>query len=777
MRATRGVINVTGRIFSVNRGHSRLTVLNRRSAHTSNVAPSASASPGSENLAAATPMIHHRSVTPSAKPRDSASKRRESSYNEKSAALSDRSLHLDSFGTRLTSKVKQRSLNFRSKARPNRDDSNNRSSESYRGGALQPSADSLQMIRSLREATRSGDAKMAESLVLKLAQYGGVRQIPIEEWEAALFLIAAQVTTIQRLRTLIDLFQEGGMMLTSRVVQSVVASTRRFILENNQNADVKYVDFLYSELVASRGVVTIQLQLALMQLYLDAGEPERALDFGKKIITRDVFSWTENAYHIFIKAHLSLEPPSIDTAFSYLRDMKSKNMKPLSHTIISLARSLVLEERANEALQVLEAHASLYPKGTRDEMYFTSFYMRCLALAKDERIHEVYEDFVARYPEEMGNSAYGTAALITYYAQLGDLDQVFSLIQDLDQTKCLMHPSITADLVRACAKKGEEGRLMLIKRLGMWTSNGMNWWKQVHTNFEIFCDLLSAFDIPPGNGPALSPTRMVKKLESNGVSFVDRHAWLAVLHYFTISRKDLGHVSEILKAANTKGLVYQAGDLDPVIDLLLSESKVDDATKAIESMRLSSNARYICYAKVVDYHLAHEASPEVIRNVMSKVTTEGTPAIVFYHHLLQLSVQKRNVSPSYIFETILPAVHANETGYSIGDLLRHSFSHYFNTHQYDAAAELLRQAVDFVLATQSKVSTELLKQFMSMASRHLPEKDMEMEASMLLRRLEVAPEGLGPALVKPLVTVNIARIIELAKIGHQNNKTQQVVEK
>jgi hypothetical protein len=166
---------------------------------------------------------------------------------------------------------------------------------------------------------------MAESLILKLAQYGGVRQIPIQEWEAALFLIAAHVSTTQRLRALVDLFQEGGMMLTSRVVQSVIACTRRFVFENKQNADIKYVEFLYSELVASRGLVSVQLQLALMQLYLDAGEPERALDFGKKITTRDVFSWTENAYHIFIKAYISLEPPAIDTAYSYLRDMKSKS--------------------------------------------------------------------------------------------------------------------------------------------------------------------------------------------------------------------------------------------------------------------------------------------------------------------------------------------------------------------------------------------------------------------------------------------------------------------
>jgi hypothetical protein len=167
----------------------------------------------------------------------------------------------------------------------------------------------------------------------------------------------------------------------------------------------------------------------------------------------------------------------------------------------------------------------------------------------------VYEDFIVRYPEEMGNTAYGTAALITYYAQLGDLDQVFTLIQDLDQRKCLMHPSITVDLVRACAQKGEEGRHMLIKRLGMWRSNGMNWWKSVHNNTDVYCELLSAFDIQPGNGPALSPTRMVKKLEANGVSFVDRHAWIALLHYFTIHRKEISHVTEILKAANLKGFV------------------------------------------------------------------------------------------------------------------------------------------------------------------------------------------------------------------------------
>jgi hypothetical protein len=213
-----------------------------------------------------------------------------------------------------------------------------------------------------------------------------------------------------------------------------------------------------------------------------------------------------------------------------------------------------------------------------------------------------------------------------------------------------------------------------------------------------------------------------------------------------------------------------------VIDLMLAENKVDDASKAIESMRLTPNARYICYAKLVDYHFAHGAGPEVIRDLLSKVASEGTPAIIFYHHLLQLAVQKRNVSPSDIIDNILPAVHASETGYFIGDLIKHCFSHYFNSHQYDNASELLRKGVDFVLTTQSKVPTELLKQFMSMALRHLPEKDMEIEATALLRRLEVAPEGLGPALVKPLVTVNIARIIELAKLGHQNNKTQQVVE-
>lgn len=238
-----------------------------------------------------------------------------------SSTLSDSALALDTFGDRL-SVVKSRW-----RGNPSSTTITNSFHSDKRASGDNPSARHADLnvhFSALLEATNSGDGVKVEKVLLSLIKAGRVREIHVGVWESSLLLLATSLPSFARMQSLIDTYLEAGLQLTSRVVHALVAISRRLLLDD-QPVDLAYVFRLYDELVVSRASISLQLKMALMQLMLDGDYPEKALDFGTSMVRRPGFVWTEAAYHLFIKANLALEPPAIETAFVFLREMKAKS--------------------------------------------------------------------------------------------------------------------------------------------------------------------------------------------------------------------------------------------------------------------------------------------------------------------------------------------------------------------------------------------------------------------------------------------------------------------
>lgn len=350
----------------------------------------------------------------------------------------------------------------------------------------------------------------------------------------------------------------------------------------------------------------------------------------------------------------------------------------------------------------------------------------------------------------------GTAALLTYHAQLGDLDKVFELVQGLNTQKSQLQPSICADLVRACAAKGDEGRALFLNQAALWRTHRVKWWPLISHTPALYSTVLSFLDTAPGSGPALNPAQMVRQMEALGLQMSKSFSWIALLQYFSIVRKDLVHVEEILAASAPKGLRCRPGDLDPALDLLLAHDRIEQVYEALKTRTLKPAARFQCCAQVFEYHLLQRNDLHAAQDYLQFVQDDEGPAPLLFHtRVLALAVQRRKIPVKQIFETVLPSLGVSSEGYPVQEVLEHSFAHYFNLHQYKDAVVLLEDAVQFYLNSSRFVPTPLIKLFVSIALRHLPDRAMELEVEDLLRRLALSPnDRLGPAVVKPFLSVS-----------------------